>query len=297
MKLALSELTADGEVIGMDFSDDGKLLAVSLGAGADNPRLQIFEVAEERVIYTHQPKLHRGCGAAFAGGKLWFSVYNGRDYEVFTRPPRGGKATRIASYPHEGHEGVPPVVRDPAGSRVAICANFVDVRDARAGTSIERIEALHENQQVTAAFSSDGEQVFLWGVVPARTILHDLTIGDDLGAWPTPYHAGEQMTVSGDRWLGQVGQMCYGVSVVDTTTGAPALTDVLSIGRHGAHIGFVGDTMITRHGGITAYEIGTGKELARADVGGGRTTAAASCPGAKRVGFAVARQIVVVDVE
>src|SRR2546430_15110821 len=90
-----------GAVVGMDLSDDGALLAVSINAGVGQPAAQVFRTQDGASVASFGEDAGAGYGIALAdaGREVWYLAEDDLGAKhLYRAPVNGGASDGIAEY-------------------------------------------------------------------------------------------------------------------------------------------------------------------------------------------------------
>ena len=282
--------TLAGAVIGLDASDDGRLIAAAIVDRRGGPSVQVLRARDGAVVASFGAAAGAGRGVALAAGgrEVWYLAEGaaGAD-QLFRASISGGEPEQVAEYGIG--ERCHGLARDPEGERVAVLGNFVDVWHVE-HTEVEyHLEGLGRETPIHAAFSADGTSLYTYGTVEGHVARYQLGREGETARWAAPRPVGQQLVVSpSDAYLVAVGSGVEGVFVVDLATGQRVAPEAfhetaLVVGKYA----FSHDDALLVFGVISAlgWRLADDDLVQGPELGSGRPLAIASARAAPLIAF------------
>jgi hypothetical protein len=114
------------------------------------------------------------------------------------------------------HAHVAGLVRDPAARHFAVLGSQVEIWDVERNEVLHVLPAADRDTLAQAAFSPNGDQIYVYGTVPGAVVRYRVATAEETGRWTAPYRTGGQVLVTPDeRFLVAVGPSLKGVHVHD----------------------------------------------------------------------------------
>jgi hypothetical protein len=214
----------------LDLSNDGRLLAcASQTDGNLAPVVRVLRTDDGSVVGSHsQVGVQRARGVAFVndGSELVFVCQWESDSTVLTRMAVGGTdAQELKRYPSGTH--IHGIARDLRGRFFAVLGNLAEIWDAEAGQIVHVFPSADRDRQVHAAFSRDGERIYIYGAVEKTVVCYDVASWEERGRWEAPTRFGAQVLVTPDeRFLVIAGTSHKGLFIYDLVGGCRVRHDV-----------------------------------------------------------------------
>jgi WD40 repeat protein len=217
----------------MDFSNDGTLLACATHSDDQAASVvRILRTEDGALVKAFMEPSAESCkGVAFVaqGKELVFLLQREEgSTELHRAALTSREPKQLQSYAASAHNH--SIVRDHAGEHFAVLGNHLELWDVRSGEIIRSIPSAERFEAVHAAFSRDGEHLYVYGTTPKEVVGYDVSSGLETGRWEAPTPFGAQVLVTpNERFLAVVGSSYKGVFVYDLSRG-----ERLSAGPGGA---------------------------------------------------------------
>ncbi|MEV4312552.1 WD40 repeat domain-containing protein [Actinocrispum sp. NPDC049592] len=200
------EAVAQGVPLQIDLSNDGSLLVCG-----STEALQVLRTGDGSVVHTHpEPGKYGVTGVGFVNDDVVFLVRDKDEWtcELKRIPVGGGDVEVLASYPYG--TGVHSIARSRDGHTFAVLGTMVEIWVD--GQVLRTIPGASGFNPVQAAFSADGERIYVHGTVENTVVSYDIASGEERGRWAAAAGYGDQVLVTPDeRFLVNTAGMCVAI--------------------------------------------------------------------------------------
>ncbi len=202
------EAQAQGVPLQIDLSNDGSLLVC-----ASTEALQVLRTEDGSVVHTRpEAGMYGVTGAGFVndGDDVVFLVraQDTSACELKRMPAAGGDVEVLASYSSDVR--AQSIARSRDGRAFAVLGTMVEIWVD--GQVLRRTPGASQSHAVQAAFSADGERIYVHGTVEKTVVCYDIASGEERGRWEAAAKYGDQVLVTPDeRFLVSNAGMCVAV--------------------------------------------------------------------------------------
>jgi len=225
-------------ITGLDFSNDGSLLAVTFhpqdehGKLSEGACVSVYRTADSSLVAKHGVGFGRGVLLSGDGTQLYFAAQNAAgDVELRVVALNGGAPEQLATY---SGEMIHALRRDESGQSFAVIGNAAEIWDASRREVIRFKESEFPDKLLQAWFSRDGSHLYLYGLHDSTITKLDIPSDRFTDSWEAPQPTGQQVIVApSEQYLVAVGASggVFVYNMEDDSRFEPSMYDEQAFGQ------------------------------------------------------------------
>ena len=210
-------------VTGLDFTNDGHLLAVSHLAedpGDASPCVSVLRTEDGALVGTFGAGSGRGVVFAQGEDAILHIVQSPEGVVRLERAPLDGAAPRVLAT-YGGRENVQRIRRSGDHSMFAVLGSGAEVWRSDQAEVVRFREGDTPGRPVHACFDASGAHLYLLGLEDGVVVGISVATNQEFGRWQAPKSHGPHVEVSGDeRYLVVAGKSGSGLYIHDLMQGS-----------------------------------------------------------------------------